>query len=390
MRLRLILTMLVLASLALGATAQQPVKPVQVDAPNVPGGKVVLVPRDQLRASPNTKTLRLPHPLRAALGEKATVVTPPSSFDWATKNGKRADLPMLGNDSKGDCYYVAPLKVYILMEWQNSGKQLVFDQAAVVRRYLQISGGDNGLSDSQVFPEMKAGIVGPNGPYKSLDELIVPASDKQALKLAAWAFGSPMFTFTVYQNFMNVAPGGVMTGNSGREVGGHAVLFSGANADGSWNGETWGFPKPFVATPQWIAGVDPEFVATFSLRWFNDKGYAPNGLHYTVLAPMWNSMGGNVSLVSPFPPPADPVVPPVDPVVPPATKGFSGVVTHVYVNGSLQSVTQTPQAKIDEMIRSLKGAVAAGGKDVAMFNWGDLLKNLPAIIALIEQLFGKG
>lgn len=87
------------------------------------------------------------------------------------------------------------------------------------------------------------------------------------------------------------------------------------------------------------------------------------------------------------PPPPNPDPKP-DPK-PDPTSGFSGVVTHVYVNGALRSVTQTPQAKIDEALKSLKAAVAAGGKDVGAFNWGELLKNLPAIIALVEELFGN-
>jgi len=399
-----VLPLVCLASwLALPAAhAQQPIKPVQVDAPNVPGGKVVLVPRDQLRASPGTKTLRLPHTMRAALGEKT--FAPPDTFDWATKNGKRPSLPMLGNDRYGNCYYVAPAKVHILFQWQVQGTQLTFDEKALIARYLKVSGGDNGLSDSQVFPEMKAGIIGPNGPYKSLDELIVPASDKAALRLAAWAFGAPMFTFTVYDNFMQVKPGMVMRGNAGRVRGGHAVLFSGVDDQG-WHGETWGFPEPFIAIDQWIAGVDPEFVATFSLRWFNDKGYAPNGLHYTQLAPMWNSMGGNVSLVSPFPPPDNP--PPLPPPPPPPPVGATYTLTYTYTaDGRLVGppvlnaapvgpgkVSEADLKKLLDPIVDAKfsalfpGAVTIGGKPVG--DWkSDLIAAL--IKALMEYLAGGG
>lgn len=385
------------------AGAQQPAKPTQVDAPNVPGGKVVLVPRDQLRASPGTKTLRLPHTLRAAMNEKT--FTPPATWDWSTKDGKRLTLPMMGNDRYGDCYPVTTVKLAMMWAWQTQGTQMAVDDKAVINWYLQVAGGDNGTTDQQIFPEFKKGVVPPSRPHKALDILIVPSTDKAALNLAGWAFGPTMFTFTVYENFMNVAPGTVMKGNSGRIVGGHAIPFSGVGAQGR-AGETWGFTSPFWATDEWIAGVDPEFVAVFSLDWFNAKGYASNGLHYTTLAPMWNSLGGNVPLVSPFPPPIPdpnpnpPPPPPPPPSPPPVGTGFTGTLT--YKDGVLVSVGpvfpggEVSEAELRKLLEPIvdakfsalfPGAVTVGGKPVG--NWkSDLIAAL--IKALLEYLAGQG
>jgi hypothetical protein len=224
---------------------------------------------------------------------------------------------------------------------------VVFDKAAVIKRYLALSHGDNGLSDSDVFPEFKKGIVGPNGPHKVLDVLIVPATDTAALNLTSWAFGPQMFTFTVYANFMNVGPGTVLDGNSGAVEGGHAVTLNGRDAQGRWRLQTWGIRPSVLVTDKWVHGVQPEFIACFSLEWFDAKGYAPNGLHYNDLAPLWNSMGGNVPAVGPFPAPTPTPVPPVPvppptPVPPTPGNGFTGTVTYTYTNGVLMSVTTGP------------------------------------------------
>jgi hypothetical protein len=286
---------LALVLLLAGAGTAQP-RP--VPAPNVPGGKVVLVPRDQLRAGPNTKTARLPHALRAAI-ERQELVVPPT-YDW-TKNNT-ISFPILGNDQWGDCYYAcichdAQARAALL------GSPIVFDPAKVIARYRVLSGGDNGLSDEDVIPEYKKGIVGPNGPHKILDTLIIPSTDQAALDLTGYAFGPQWFTFTVYSSFMSQAkPGAFIDSISGGVDGGHAVLCSGKTSRGR-KIETWGMSPSVEIGKNFISKVDPEFVAVFSLEWFDAQGYAPNGQHYSVLAPLWNSMGGNVPVPGPFPAP---------------------------------------------------------------------------------------
>lgn len=399
MKLRL-LPLFALASLlvplAPPADAQQPAKPAQIDVPGVPGGKVVVVPRDQLRAGPGVKTARLPHPVRAALTDERKETPPiPKAWDWTTKAGKQVSLPMLGNDRYGDCYYVTLCKMFILYQFNVQATQLTFDTAAVVKRYQQLSGGDRGLNDNQVFPEIKSGVVGPNGPHKALDVLIVPATDEAALDLTGWAFGPHMFTFTVYSNFSQGAkPGAVFTGSSGRVQGGHAVPISGKKPNGNRQVETWQIQPSIEVSKSWIRSVDPEFISVFSMEWFDAKGYAPNGLHYTVLAPLWNSLGGHVPVPGPFPAPVDPPAPPVPvpptPPVPVPGSGFTGSLN--YVNGVLVSVGPPPAPKLDkEAVRKLIQEVgdqhlAAAATGKVSLNWEKLWQAIAE--AIIKALMG--
>ncbi len=195
----------------------------------------------------------------------------------------------------------------------------MFDVNKVIQRYLQLSGGDNGLSDSDVFPEFLKGVIGPNGPHKVLDYMIVPATDKVAIDTTGYLFGPHAFTFTVYENFMNVGPGSVLSTNSGGVQGGHAVTMNGRDSLGRQRLQTWGISPSVLATDKWVGGVEPEYISFFSLEWFNSAGFAPNGQHYNTLAPLWNSMGGKVPVVGPFPPPGPtPPTPPIPPIpVPP-------------------------------------------------------------------------
>lgn len=315
MRFMAVLPLALMAGLfALGQPPAQPpaFKPIVVPAPNVPGGKVVIAPsRDQLRAGPNRKTARLHPNIRAAA--KSGTIPIPATWDWTL--GDTISFPMLGNNYKGDCYYAAICHWIQAATVLASGTPTAFDEGKVVARYEQLSGGDNGLSDSDVFPEFLAGIVGPGGPHKILDCMVVAASDKTAVDTTGYLFGPQLFTFLVYSNFMNVGPGTVLTGNGGAVKGGHAVTMNGRDPKGRQRIQTWEISPSVLATDEWIAGVEPEFITCFSLDWFNSAGYAPNGQHYNVLAPLWNSMGGKVPAVGPFPPPGPtPPVPPIPPI----------------------------------------------------------------------------
>lgn len=314
MRFAMVLTLALMAALfALGQPPAPPpvFKPIPVPAPNVPGGKVVLVPRDQLRAGPGAKTARLHPNVRAAA--KSGAIPIPASWDWT--KGDSISFPLLGNDQYGDCYYVALCHLVQAYTSLATGSPTTFDQGEVISRYLQLSGGNNGLSDSDVFPEFKSGVLGPNGPHKILDYMIVPSTDKVAIDTTGYLFGPHAFTFTVYSNFMDVGPGTVLSTNSGGVQGGHAVTMNGRDALGRQRIQTWGISPSVLATDKWVSGVDPEFVTFFSLEWFNSAGYAPNGQHYNVLASLWNSLGGHVPAVGPFPPPGpNPPTPPIPPI----------------------------------------------------------------------------
>jgi hypothetical protein len=297
------------------------VKPIVVKVEGVQPGEITLVDRDQLRVGSGTKRFSLDKKMRVAL---ESAFTAPETFDWT--KGNTIKFPMLGNDQYGDCYLVALCKLYIAMNANATGKDVLADFPVdkVVKRYLQLSGGDNGLSDSEIFPEAKNGTLGPNGPHKILDYAVVSSTDMVALSLTQFAFGPTLYTFAVPKSVMqNIKPGVLWDTQTGNVIGGHAVLLTGRKKNGNFSLQTWGLNPPVEVTPRFLANNDPECIATFSLEWFNEKGYAPNGFHYETLAPLWTSLTGGRLPASPFPPPVGPT-PPVPPAPTPAgTLNFS-------------------------------------------------------------------
>lgn len=275
---------------------------IQIDVPGI--GPVVLVDREQLRFKLHGRQFSAPLHLKSF----AAPAPPPPVFEW-TKGGK-IKLPILGNDQYGDCYYAAPC--HMSQVWTGSiGDEAVFDRAAVVARYLKVSGGDNGLGDEQVYPEWKNGIVGPNGPHKILDEMTVNPSDSGAIDLAMYRFGGLLFTFSLPGSWRDkAAPGATWDSGGSRSVGGHAVTLSGKNAKGGWDLNTWGIQPPVNLTHAGMMSVDPEVIVAFSLEWYDPKtGMSPAGFHYTDDALLWTAMGGKQLPPSPFAPPAPPVPP---------------------------------------------------------------------------------
>lgn len=289
------------------ALAIDPIPPTKtIDTPN---GRVVLVKRDQLRAGPSTARIALNQRMRASLERKTIDV--PKVWDWTKAH--TIEFPILGNNQVGDCYYVA--LCHLVQAWTgNNGIVTHFDANKVMSRYRVLSGGDNGLGDSDVFPEFKRGIIGPDGPHKILDYATVSPTDSTAIALTQWAFGPHLYTCALLDTWLaNAQPGALWTDKGTPDpYAGHAILLTAKNAKGNYSLETWGFNPPIEITPAGIMKSEPELISCFSLEWFNAKGYAPNGLHYTTLAPLWTSVTGHILPVSPFPSPDGP-----GPVVPP-------------------------------------------------------------------------
>jgi hypothetical protein len=252
----------------------------------------VLVPRDQLRRKTPGRTLRMPGQLGAA------VPAPPAACDWS-KN-RTIQYPILGNDQFGDCYLCDAL--HCVQTWTgNNGPPAQFDRAAVVSLYLQLSRGDNGLSDSEIFPAWKRGLFG----HKILDEMTVDPRDDAAIRLGLWAFGGGSYTASLLDTWQRNIHDGATWDAGGRPdpMAGHAMHLSGYTP-AAYQDETWGLRVNL--TPAGLKASDPEVTVQFSAEWFNAKGYAPNGLHYTELAALWQQLGGGALPPSPFPAPEPP------------------------------------------------------------------------------------
>jgi hypothetical protein len=153
-----------------------------------PDGKFVLVDRNQMRVRPGTRTAKVPKYLKAVA---ETIPAPPASFDHT--NGGKVKYPVLGNDRYGDCYYAA--MAHKVQTWTGArGLVTNFDVNKLTARYLRLSGGDNGLSDYDVYGnnhngEFYTGIVGPNGPNKILDHMVVNPSDSDTIAVTMYYFG---------------------------------------------------------------------------------------------------------------------------------------------------------------------------------------------------------
>lgn len=293
--------------------------------------KVRLVDRDAMRIkTPGTRTLKIPLHLPAVA---ATLPQPPPAWDWS--RARATKYPILGNDQYGDCYAVALVHCIQTMMALN-GTAYNPTRAEVVKWYLSMSPQDNGLSDSDVFPAWKRGVVPPLGKHVILDYMVIDPTDANGINLGGWCFGGTIYTADLLRAWLNnPRPGDTWDSGSGLSGGGHAMHLSARNADGTWADETWGFDPPIRLTQKGLQASDPEIVVYFSLDWFDPKtGFAPNGLHYVELAQAWVTLGGHTLPPNPFPGPTPPPKPPVPPDPPkppvppiPPTPGLLGDVT---------------------------------------------------------------
>ena len=244
---------------------------------------------------------------------------PPATLDYTLAGA--LSFPMDGNDTYGDCEYAAACHASNSMTGCAAGSasgEDSFVESAIVARYLQLSGGDNGLATDTMMTEWLGGIVGPNGPHTILDQMAVDPTDQAAMQLALYLFGGVFFTLAVPDVWVDNATGGAVwtsgTGVVADDNNGHAVWFTGYNATG-YQLQTWALQPPITITPAGVAVCDPEATVVFSLDFFNAQGIAPNGLTYATLASLWQQLGGKA--LPPFPTPAPSPTPTPTPAPPP-------------------------------------------------------------------------
>lgn len=290
------------------------------------GRTVCLVNRNQLRFGLHGRRFETPRHLARLM---ANLPSPPATFSWS--KGGRLSYPILGNDQYGDCYYAAVCHAAQTYTG-NAGTECSFSQAQVVTRYLQIAGGDNGLDDATIMPEWKAGICGPNGPHKILDEMTVNPQDDASTALAMWAFCGLIYTAGLPDVWVkNPQPGSIWDAAPPDQSNGHAMLLTGKDPRGYYEDQTWGFNPPVWLTPAGLKGSDPELIVAFSLDMFNAQGIAPNLMSYDDLANLWKACGGRPLPPNPFvnpptpPTPAPPGPNPPGPTPPTPTPGATSV-----------------------------------------------------------------
>jgi len=223
--------------------------------------------------------------------------TPTLPIDYA----KALAFPMYGNDRLGDCMYAAACHADNTFTG-NVGTESTFDEAALEGDYERLSGGDNGLDEGTLIDGWKAGLAGVTA-ASILDALDIDTTDPATMRAAIDLFGGVLFMLDVPDRWCDTADGDAWDAPAvADQNNGHGTWINGVTAAGDYHLLTWGGYRRL--TPAGLAACDPSGFVVFSLRWFDARGYAPNGLHYTRLAGLWTAAGGKPLPASPFPAPA--------------------------------------------------------------------------------------
>jgi hypothetical protein len=280
---------------------------------------------------------------------KLPAVPGDGTVDWA----KVIDFPMDLNDTYGDCYYACICHLFNTL-MGNASASPTFSTSAIKSRYFALSGGDNGLGDSDVQGEMSSktrpyqGYVADIKGTSIIDYQYLDTTNPDAVRKSIYAFGAVLFTLSVPDNWINNSNTGAIWDTSTPDPNnGHAVLWNGVDNRGYYKLQTWG--SYVWITPGGVKSCDPSGWIVFSTQWYNAAGYAPNGLHITTLAAAWQAAGGKAiptSVISAYPPPSvnPPPVnpPPVNPPTPGPTTLYS---MQLNSDGSMLFTPTSPSSK---------------------------------------------
>ncbi len=229
-------------------------------------------------------------------GQYPTVTLP---VDW-TKN-ETLVFPIDGNNDFGDCLYASALHGDNTFTG-NVGVESTFDLQTIIKDYLALSGGDNGLDEGMIIGEWKKGLAS-NPQANIIAALDIDPTDIAAMQAAIYFFGGVVFMFDVPDVWIQEFNTGVLwtVPAVADQDNGHGVWINGVNISDNYQPQTWG--THCWLSPAGVAVVDPTAFVVFSLRWFDPvTGTAPNGLGYSQLAALWTQFGGSPLPPSPFPP----------------------------------------------------------------------------------------
>jgi hypothetical protein len=297
--------------------------------------KQMLVPQlGQLAHFTDREAMRNGHPVRRyKLYNGATNHALPAAtlpIDWT--KGDSLPFLMYGNDRLGDCMYAAGAHADNTFTG-NASVESTFDEATLEKDYLALSGGDNGLDEGQLVGEWKKGLCS-NPAASILDALDVDPTDAPLVQSALELFGGVLFMLAVPDAWVNNFRTGAVWDAPARAnpQNGHGIWWNGVDAAGRYKLQTWGTHG--WITPAGVAVCDPSAFVVFSLRWFNSKGIAPNGLSYDQLAAYWVQAGGKT-----LPPWSGPINPPPPP--PPPAGGVTLAQAQGWAVGALKAMHNT-------------------------------------------------
>ena len=217
----------------------------------------------------------------------ASLPQPLLPIDWA----KGFSFPNNGNDVYGDCMLAAAEHADNTFT-ANNGSESSFDINLTVKEYLALSPDDKGLDSGTIINLWRSGLPGV-GNSRIMEAMSVDTTNAALVQAAIWLFGGVFFTLNIPDGWYNNFMGGETWDAPAKADGnnGHGVWWNGVSKDGHYHLETWGTDA--WITPAGVPDCDPGGFAVFSMRWFNSKGVAPNGLNYLQLADYWKKMGGS-------------------------------------------------------------------------------------------------
>lgn len=316
------------------------------------GGHVVrFMPIDKMRKAKAARVDELTF-------DAGKLKAPALPIDWA----KSIVFPMDGNDRYGDCYYAAMAHYFDTMHGNNgiaksfSLGTFSTSGTGILNRYRVLSGGDNGLMDSDIQGEGMNRYCADIPDTKFVSWANLDVTKPEAVQTAIYNYGAIFFTFAVPTAWINNSnTGAVWDTGTANPNNGHAVIFNGVDKDGKYKLITWG---TYVwITPHGVTVCQPDGWVAFSAKWFNSAGYAPNNIHIVDLAKTWQTATGKAipaSVISSFPPPNvnPPPIPPVPPTPPPVTLTLKSI-TETYTNGMSKTYDVIPTGaagKIQELL----------------------------------------
>jgi hypothetical protein len=363
--------------------------------------EVVLAKHGSLRVKfCERAAMRKGHPARSLKASGLKSLPPVAlPIDWT--KGDTLPMPMDGNDTYGICMEAAADHADRTMTG-NVGVESSIPEADLLKQYLALSGGDNGLDEGTLVKGWEAGLGG-NTQASILDALDIDPNDAPLMQSAVDLFGGVLFMLSVcdpwYANFTTGYVWDAGPGITADPANGHGIWLNGVDASGKYKLQTWGAHGWITA-----AGVkvcDPSAFVVFSARWFDPvTGIAPNGYSYDQLATLWVSAGGKV--LPPWAPPAPPPGP--GPVPPPPVPGVTATANVDWPAGNFRFVATRSQRG---SAMTLSGPVHAGtvlsstGAHQERHEWRGRMETLhavhaervinwPALLALLDLLVQDG
>ena len=114
---------------------------------------------------------------------------------------RRDSFPYDGNDHYGDCMYAAACHGDNTFTG-NVGTESVFDQTTLIKDYLALSGGDNGLDEGMILGEWKKGLA--STPAASIfGSVDIDPTNANLMQAAIYLFGGVQFQLAVPDVWIN-------------------------------------------------------------------------------------------------------------------------------------------------------------------------------------------